>query len=523
MEQRAQKQRGGDSVPVESTGQWAEAEALALMKVWSDLGPQDESRATYELLSEALRRLRVQRSWRECQAQCRSLGLHCSTKEEDPGLDYPQERLRTDSTAVKEDWEEEHGGGNTRGMFQSPMQEGMKLIVHRAMPYNADAPEEGGRHWSDDEVRALLCVWANKSIRERLKCTLRNKTIFQEMSLLMEKNFGIVRNWKQCRTKYKNLKYDYKTVKTTLNASSSSGSAAGPNKYMKFFEEVEAILLDQGLERGTLDMQMRVFDGEEPNTTDPEHEAIIEIDDDDNSDEYDGDGEVDTGIWKGTDASSTDQVQVVTISDTGRNWSDQEVRALIHVWSDERIRTQLESSTRKRDIFIQISNLLMQQGIERDWKQCHTKYKNLKYLYRSLQRTRTEKSDPKHLMRFYEELDAIMNRPKSNTMNSSPHDRLHLDYSLDTAQIPTLDNEDHTDVHLLKVNNVVTSQPGSSSETGISADFELTANEQEQRTQNRDNSMNAQHTPTGKRSSTLELGDRQDISTSHTDPLQFMI
>uniref|UniRef100_A0A3B4A7Q1 Myb/SANT-like DNA-binding domain-containing protein n=1 Tax=Periophthalmus magnuspinnatus TaxID=409849 RepID=A0A3B4A7Q1_9GOBI len=140
--------------------------------------------------------------------------------------------------------------------------------------------EESGRHWSDDEVRALLCVWADKNIRERLKCTLRNKTIFQEMSRLMEKNFGIVRNWKQCRTKYKNLKYDYKTVKTTLDAGGSS-SVAGPNKYMKFFEEVEAIMLDHGLERGSLDMQKRVFDGEMAtlNTTGPENETVIEIDD----------------------------------------------------------------------------------------------------------------------------------------------------------------------------------------------------------------------------------------------------
>uniref|UniRef100_A0A8C6WEX0 Myb/SANT-like DNA-binding domain-containing protein n=1 Tax=Neogobius melanostomus TaxID=47308 RepID=A0A8C6WEX0_9GOBI len=140
--------------------------------------------------------------------------------------------------------------------------------------------EEGGRHWTDDEVRALLCVWADKHIRERLKCTLRNKTIFQEMSRLMEKHFGIVRNWKQCRTKYKNLKYDYKTVKTTLDAGSSS-NVGGPGKYMKFYEEVEAIIMDQGLDRGSTDMHKRLFDGETPrlNATGAENEMVIEIDD----------------------------------------------------------------------------------------------------------------------------------------------------------------------------------------------------------------------------------------------------
>uniref|UniRef100_A0A8C5EN41 Myb/SANT-like DNA-binding domain-containing protein n=1 Tax=Gouania willdenowi TaxID=441366 RepID=A0A8C5EN41_GOUWI len=81
-----------------------------------------------------------------------------------------------------------------------------------------------------------------------------------------------------------------------------------------------------------------------------------------------------------------------------------EVQALVHVWSDDHIRRQLESSTRKRDIFVQISSKLMQLGIERDWKQCHTKYKNLKYLYRSLQRGKTDDFDPRRIMRFYDQL-----------------------------------------------------------------------------------------------------------------------
>lgn len=133
---------------------------------------------------------------------------------------------------------------------------------------------------------------------------------------------------------------------------------------------------------------------------------------------------------------------MVTVSDTGRNWSDQEVRALIQVWADRRVCRQLESSTRKRDIFVQISNRLMQQGIERDWKQCHTKYKNLKYLYRSLQRGKGDEADPRRLMRFYDEVDAIMNRTRNG---SEPHG--------DSAELLALedgDNEDGVRVFLTK-------------------------------------------------------------------------
>uniref|UniRef100_A0A669B9R7 Myb/SANT-like DNA-binding domain-containing protein n=1 Tax=Oreochromis niloticus TaxID=8128 RepID=A0A669B9R7_ORENI len=118
----------------------------------------------------------------------------------------------------------------------------------------------GIRHWTDDEVRALLCVWADRNIRERLKSTLRNKSIFQEMAQQMQRKYGVIRDWRQCRTKYKNLKYDYKIAKSAHAAGGSSAGSLG--KYMKFFDEVEAILLDKGLENGSMEMQKRLYDGE---------------------------------------------------------------------------------------------------------------------------------------------------------------------------------------------------------------------------------------------------------------------
>ncbi|XP_049443364.1 multifunctional protein ADE2 isoform X2 [Epinephelus fuscoguttatus] len=472
MERGAERQRGGDREVAEEKGsverQWGEAEVLALMSVWDEVGAQHvaESRTTFELISERLRRLSVVRSWWECQAKCRSLGLQ-SRKPDAAAGTSANYSPGVDGRPV-ESWEEEvEDVGNQRGVYPSsvtiPMQEGIKSLIHRALPYTASVAEEGGRHWTDDEVRALLCVWADRRIRERLKCTLRNKSIFQEMARQMQRNFGVVRNWKQCRTKYKNLKYDYKTAKS---AHAVGGSAAGgPGKYMKFFDEVEAILLDRGLENGTMEMQKRLYDGETGagrlQTTASENEVVIEIDDDDNSDDYDMDGDVEAK-WRATDAhltltdpSSSDQFHVVTVSDTGRNWSDQEVRALIQVWSDERVCRQLESSTRKRDIFVQISNRLMQQGIERDWKQCHTKYKNLKYLYRSLQRGKSDEADPRRLMRFYDEVDAIMNRKT----NGSSHDTGAADQQADSSRLEVLEGceeNERVDVYLKKTSTVTT-------------------------------------------------------------------
>ncbi|XP_028300633.1 bifunctional phosphoribosylaminoimidazole carboxylase/phosphoribosylaminoimidazole succinocarboxamide synthetase isoform X1 [Gouania willdenowi] len=324
--------------------------------------------------------------------------------------------IQTMDTRTVKGWKAEvEGVGDQKGVYNPPV----TFPTQKAI-YNPSVVEEGGRHWTDDEVRALLCVWANKRIRKRLKSTLRNKPIFQEMARRMEQKFGVVRNWKQCRTKYKNLKYDYKSAK---NAHAAGGrDAGGPGKYMKFFEEVECILLDQGLENGAIDMQRRFYSGDievgklqsPTGHTGPlmtsKREAVIEIQDEDIIDYHDIDENNEAKpLTSVADPTSSDHLQVVTVSDTGRNWSDQEVQALVHVWSDDHIRRQLESSTRKRDIFVQISSKLMQLGIERDWKQCHTKYKNLKYLYRSLQRGKTDDFDPRRIMRFYDQVDAIMN------------------------------------------------------------------------------------------------------------------
>nr|XP_034968494.1 trihelix transcription factor GTL1 [Zootoca vivipara] len=91
-----------------------------------------------------------------------------------------------------------------------------------------------GRHWTEEEVKALLSVWSEKTIRKQLHGTLRNKGIFIYIAKRLQE-LGICRDWKQCRAKYKNLKYEYRTVKYAHN----SGDAT---KTMKFFHELDAIL-----------------------------------------------------------------------------------------------------------------------------------------------------------------------------------------------------------------------------------------------------------------------------------------
>ncbi|XP_044912273.1 multifunctional protein ADE2 isoform X7 [Felis catus] len=91
-----------------------------------------------------------------------------------------------------------------------------------------------GKHWTEEEVKALLSVWAEKNIRKQLYGTLRNKGIFIYIAKRLQA-LGVYRDWKQCRAKYKNLKYEYRTVKYAHNSGDSS-------KTMKFFHDLDAIL-----------------------------------------------------------------------------------------------------------------------------------------------------------------------------------------------------------------------------------------------------------------------------------------
>ncbi|XP_025944101.1 uncharacterized protein LOC112976753 [Apteryx rowi] len=104
--------------------------------------------------------------------------------------------------------------------------------------------------------------------------------------------------------------------------------------------------------------------------------------------------------------------KVITVNDTGagKHWSDNEVRALINIWSDEKIQQMLEGATRNKEIFEEIARRLMRHGIDRDWKQCRTKYKNLKYEYRALQKENEHHGNPRRKMRFYDEVDCILRR-----------------------------------------------------------------------------------------------------------------
>lgn len=121
-------------------------------------------------------------------------------------------------------------------IFPSPPDTGNSTSIMEP-PFNPTfiptVANEGGKHWTVPEIRALIGIWSDIRIQQQLEETVRNKRIFEQIAAKLQK-FGIERDWKQCRTKYKNLKHEYKIVRMAQDQ--------GITKSMKFFTELDAIL-----------------------------------------------------------------------------------------------------------------------------------------------------------------------------------------------------------------------------------------------------------------------------------------
>ncbi|XP_063013295.1 LOW QUALITY PROTEIN: uncharacterized protein LOC134418647 [Melospiza melodia melodia] len=501
---------------------WTEEEVKALLSVWSEKNIRKQLHGTlrnkgiFIYIAKRLQELGVCRDWKQCRAKYKNLKYEYRTvkyahnsgdvtktmkffhdldailryepvtqlaAEENGRCSATETQLNTspttDSTQGEtpvslEDDEDAPGDPLLFISHARPVQLGNPASAVEASKAAAFIPtvaNEGGKHWTVNEVRALIRIWSDKNIQQQLEGTVRNKRIFEQVAARLQK-FGIDRDWKQCRTKYKNLKHEYKSVKTAQDSGSTS-------KSMKFFNELDAILGhctmeqtsksdndeserppewteaksekdsvempgDTGEEDSVSNMSedLQVADikkvsdsetledeGDLANSTPAALEATqikketIDIDEDSIS--TTSEDRSCTPVAKqmvGTDnhiplEEAQNHFKVITVNDTGagKHWSDNEVRALINIWSDEKIQQMLEGATRNKEIFEEIARRLMKRGIDRDWKQCRTKYKNLKYEYRALQKENEHLGNPRRKMRFYDEVDSILRRQPLGT------------------------------------------------------------------------------------------------------------
>ena len=83
-----------------------------------------------------------------------------------------------------------------------------------------------GTTWAD-EIKALLTIWGDSKLQEKLDGAARNKKLREQ---------GYERDWKQCRAKVKNLKTKYREIKD------HNGETGRGRKTCKFYKELDRIL-----------------------------------------------------------------------------------------------------------------------------------------------------------------------------------------------------------------------------------------------------------------------------------------
>ena len=73
-----------------------------------------------------------------------------------------------------------------------------------------------------------------------------------------------------------------------------------------------------------------------------------------------------------------------TANSRGVSWSDDEVKALLAIWGEDKVQEELDGAVRNKVVFVGIAKKMRELGYERDWQQCKVKIKNLKNIYRDI-------------------------------------------------------------------------------------------------------------------------------------------
>ena len=90
-------------------------------------------------------------------------------------------------------------------------------------------------------------------------------------------------------------------------------------------------------------------------------------------------------------------------------WTDSETRALLGVWSEERIQHQLNKVNKKKPIYDAIATKLSEMGYMKTGEQCKTKINDLLAKYRKVKNSnRTSDNGADKSFPFFEKMDAVL-------------------------------------------------------------------------------------------------------------------
>ena len=102
----------------------------------------------------------------------------------------------------------------------------------------------------------------------------------------------------------------------------------------------------------------------------------------------------------------------------GSLWSDEEVKALIAIWGEEGIQSQLDGTTRNIKVYGKISDRLCELGFKRTAVQCREKLKKLKSEYRRAKDHNNRSGRGRTICTYFNQLDAILGCRPASAPNS---------------------------------------------------------------------------------------------------------
>ena len=93
---------------------------------------------------------------------------------------------------------------------------------------------ERGTLLADEEVMALIGIWADEGIQQQLDSCTKKRPIFEKIARRMHEEGEYIRTFAQVREKIKQLKQAYKKIKDSNN---KSGNNCKTSKYSEGIEK----------------------------------------------------------------------------------------------------------------------------------------------------------------------------------------------------------------------------------------------------------------------------------------------
>lgn len=116
------------------------------------------------------------------------------------------------------------------------------------------------------------------------------------------------------------------------------------------------------------------------------------------------------------------------------NWSHEETRALIAVWSEEKIQRDLRGSVRNEKVYREVAGRLTAMGMNRSAKQCRQKIKKLKQEYRKIKINTERSGATRKTIWWYNALDAIMSERPAATDNREQSSDTILEFTISDVE-----------------------------------------------------------------------------------------